>query len=230
MSNSSFSGLLTASYVKMAIHLFGVVTNIISVIVFMNPKLKDTSYRLMMSKSTANAIYLAISFEIELLSNCVNCEWSGSFGVIWNQIAFGVVVLSVLAIFRVLLDVAISVYTFCILINKPWPGKYTYIAVLLLIGVLSVLYSLQKAFLLTIIQLPSGKYMYSYTSYGLSSTSATIQIASSCVRIFIAVVVVGAINILNMVKFSLRFKSRIFATVTSKHSSMIFIILEFIGC
>lgn len=220
---SVFIGLTASSYVKIVISVFGMLTNLVNIIVFLSPKLKDVSYRLMMSKSVANIVYLAVAFELEIVVNCVNCAWSGSFISVWDNIAFGIYFLSCLAVFRILIDIAISIYTYCILINKPY--NRSLILVLVILFVVSLLYNLNKVFMLTALQLPNQKYILMLTSFGLSYASQVIQIVTTVFRIFLAVVVVSLINLANVIKFSKRFKSRVFSIDDStKNSSMYFIL------
>ena len=219
--SQTFSGYEWSSYVKLSIHIFGVLTNLVNISVFLNAKLRDTSYRLMMCKSIANLIYLSISIESEILNACYNCSFSYDYFTNFNMIVVAIFGLSSLAVFRILIDLALSVYTLCILVNRPWPGKHTYLFVLLCLLVFSLLYNSHKLFMFTVIQLTykPGYYFFAYTDFGRSELNQILLVGLTFVRIFISIVCVTAVNLVNVLKFNKRFKSRVFNVKTLQTSN-----------
>lgn len=205
-----FSGYSWSSYVRSGLCIIGVVLNTINIIVFMSSKLKDPSYKYMLSKSAANWAYLALTFANEIICYCVNCAWSSSFLSSFFTIAVSIFFLSCLAVFRILIDLAISLHTFLILKNKGSSRKYTYLLIILVLFVASIVYNLQKPFTLTIIPIPGRNlFTFVFTPFGLSEFNRILNISQTMIRIFLAVVVLSAINTANLVLYTRRFKNRV---------------------
>lgn len=219
-TTSQFSGLEWSRYVKITIDIVGIITNIINISVFLSPKLKEPSYKLMLFKAVSNLIYMSLALETEIVSYCRNCAWTGSYFAMFNTTILFIFLASFLHLFTILIDVALSVFTYCILINKPWPsGKYIYIWVSIGLFVSSFGFYAPKMFMFTIYSIPgTGKFAYVYSDFGNSTFNRVLVIVQNFSRVFLAVVVVSVINVMNVVKFRKRFKTRVFRSSTVNSS------------
>ena len=215
-------------YVRGSIDLFGIFSNLINILVFLSPRLKDTSYKLMHVKAVSNLVYFLIAFETEILTFCVNCAWSSSYAAGFNYCYVYIYFSSCLHLLTIMIDVVLSVYTYCILINKPWPGRFTFLWISIALFAVSLAFYGQKPLVFAINPIPyTNSFYLSYSAFGASITNKTIQIAQNSIRIILSIIVVTVINVLNVLKFSKRFKSRIFALKTSHSSKYHLLILIF---
>lgn len=210
-----FVGFTWSGYVRSSLSIVGLILNTINIGVFLSPKLKDTSYKYMLAKSLVNWSYLAFTLATEFISYCVNCDWSPTFMSKFFTIAVGVYFLSVLSLYRTLIDITISVHTYLILINKNWNKQYTYLLVLVGLFIFAAVFNIQKPFTLTIIQIGPNSFMYVFTQYGLSDLNRILLSVQTLFRIFLAVVLLSIINLANLVLFRRRFKNRTIGTLTS---------------
>lgn len=200
-------------YVRGSIDLFGIISNLINILVFLSPRLKDTSYKLMLVKAVSNLVYFMIAFETEILTFCVNCGWSSSYLAAFNYCYIYIFFSGCLYFYTITIDVVLSVYTYSILVNKSWPGKYTYLVICVTLFFVSIAFYGQKPLVFMVQQVANtDKYYYTFSSFALSWTNKTLQIAQSFIKIILSVVVVSLVNIINVVTFTRRFKKRVFTT------------------
>jgi hypothetical protein len=164
--------------------------------VFLSRRLKDASYKVMLFKAVANLLYLVIGLETDILSNCSNCPLSRSYIAAINYTMIYIFFSSCLHSYRVLLDVLLSAYIYMILINRPCSSKYTYLWVFGLF-VVAVAFYAQKPF------------MFAYSEFGSSWFNKTFLLVQVFIRNFLAVIIVPAVNLLNLIKFiRQKFKSQ----------------------
>lgn len=219
-SLSIVSSLTWQDYVRLAISSVGLITNGINISVFLNPKLKETSYRFMLAKSVANFLYLAISFANEFLVYCSTCEISSTYFANLYAITMYVYSIGTLSIYRAFIENMILLHTYCILTNKNWTKKIPSWLIILGLTVIACAYNIPKLFNYSINQIPGQDVWYvSMTSFGISATNKTLTIAQTIFKIFLTSVTLPLINILNMIMFRRRFKNRIFTSNSSNNLS-----------
>lgn len=201
-----------STYVKMPIELCGIVTNVLNVAVFLNSRLKDTSYTYMLAKAVANLVYMFIFFEAEILSNCLSCPWSASFVAALNSIQLVIFLASCLHLYTVLIDVALSLHIHFVLINKSQLGKHTHVGIIIGLFVFSILFFGQKPFMYTINRISGREALFyiTFSEFGASTLNKTLLMVQTLVRIFLAVVVVFGINVSNLIVFRRMFKRHIY--------------------
>ena len=108
--------------------VFGVITNIINIIVFLSPKLTDRSFRYMLANSISCIIYLGffiIDFWV-LKEFCADCEISKTK---YSQIFFFLVddyFSSVCAFFCIITDLVLTLERLFIVKNKNYLSRYDY--------------------------------------------------------------------------------------------------------
>lgn len=182
----------------------GIVTNIINIAVFVNPRLKDDSYKYMLTNSVTNFFYLTITFIGVLLYNCTYCPSSQTYASVVFSIGLIFYVSSCLAIFRIVVEIALSVRTYLILTNKNYE-RISYRQIIPILFVISMLYYGQQPFIYDIVELrgPSGQVLYGSRTnlFGNSSFAKILVIVQFSVRIFLAVVVLSTVNSLNVFEF-----------------------------
>ena len=214
-TDTSPNGYITwDGYIRGTVDLVGIFTNTICILLFFSStKLKHTSYKFMTAKSISNLVYFIIAFETEILTFCVNCGWSSSYLAAFNYCYIYIFFSGCLYFYTITIDVVLSVYTYSILVNKSWPGKYTYLVICVTLFFVSIAFYGQKPLVFMVQQVPNtDRYYYTYSSFALSWTNKTLQIAQSFIKIILSVIVVSLVNIINVVTFTRRFKKRVFTT------------------
>lgn len=208
---SSFTGFTWSAYTRMSLCFVGMIANTINIAVLVNPKLKDISYKLMLAKSTSNLAYLGFALTTEIISYCSSCPWSTYYFSSLFFIIGGIFAPVTLTMFRILIEIALSIYTYCILINKPWTRKYTYLWILIGCALFSIAFYLYKCFYFNIKQVPGMNIFYiASTALYLSEANKVLSIVQTLlIRIILAVVVVPIINFWNLILFRKRFQNHI---------------------
>lgn len=204
-----FSGLNWSAYIRLVLNLSGVFLNLLNIIVFLSPQLKGPCYQLMLVKSAANFFYQSLSVIAEFTTYCVNCQITQYYSSVLYTIVVSFSLSSCIAMFRMFIEIALSIYTFSILRNKVWTKmKWTILIGVVLAVVACGVYA-PRLFAYTPFQIPGSNTLYrlSLTPFGLSVTFRIIGYIQQFLRIFFAVVVVSAINIVNIVKFNRRFRN-----------------------
>lgn len=207
---SSFTGFTWSAYTRMSLCFVGMIANTINISVLVNPKLKDISYKLMLAKSASNLVYLGFALTTEIVSYCSSCPWSTYYFSSLFFIIGGIFAPVTLTLFRILVEIALSIYTYCILINKPWTRKYTYLWILIGCALFSIAFYLYKCFYFNINQVPGMNIFYiSSTALYISEANKVLSIVQTLIRIVLAVVVVPIINFRNLILFRKRFQNHI---------------------
>jgi len=224
---SVFSGFTWSGYISSIVCLFGLVTNALSIWIFFSPKLKHVLYKLMLAKSIGSFAYLTISLITEFVSYCVYCDWSSTYFTALYTLVFNIFISSSLTIFRLFIDVTISLQLYCILANKNWLGKVSLSWILVILGVFAIVYYIQNPFTYEIIQVPGQNMFYLLsTKFGLSEANKILTIVQMFVRLFLGVIVVGLVNSVNIILFKRRYMNRVISStvpikVTSKCENFI---------
>lgn len=184
----------------------GIFTNLINISVFMNSKLKDHCYKILLVKSVTNCAYSLFTFLAVFLSFCDDCATKTSyFGVVYT-IWMNFFLLSSFAMLRIFLEVLLSVRTLWILNKKKWFGKYKIYIVFVLLAVVSIGINAYKPFKYGFIKLWSGSYILVYTDFGISRLNTIFTLCQSVTRAFFASIVLTVINFFNIRKFRRLFK------------------------
>lgn len=207
------------NYIKISLSLFGMLTNIVNILIFTSSRLKETSYKFMFAKSTANLLYLIISFLNEFLVICVNCMSNLNYASAVYSIAINFYLYTTLSFFRTILDLMIVVHTYCILKNKHWTTKIAYHWYLLIIGIIAFVYHSYKPFMYWIYQVPNGSKTNLYaTSFGSSNTSKLLLMVQAFIKIFLTSLLYPFISLTNLYHFRRRFGNRILSLGNSSIS------------
>lgn len=202
-----------------------ILTNVINVAVFLNPKLKDQSYKYLLFKSIANFFYSLFAFLNLIFNYCASCATPQTYFAGIYSLWFGNFILSPLALYRAILDNILSLYTYCILKNLNWFDdklpSYKYIAsISLLISTLLNVFILFGFDIVPVIDtsLNTTKYLYLPNAFFTSSVFQGLSIFVITIRYFLAVFSLTVLNVLNAIGFRKRYKTRTNGSV-SNHST-----------
>jgi hypothetical protein len=194
--------------------LFGVITNSINIAVFVNPQLKDPTYRYMLCHSLSNFSYLTI-LVFSIMSSCgAFCETSRTFSIRVYSLVFSEYFTSSLALFSILIDINLSLQRYLIISNSRIFKIFRFKMVVPVCFAFAVAFYLPILSVYQIVPIISQStnqtisFSLVLNSFGRTSFGRFIPIFLTCVRIFLATVVLGIVNILSANKFYRHFKLR----------------------
>ena len=201
------------SLTSLSICTFGIFTNLINVLVFANPRLKDLIYKYMLIKSINNLIFVILSFLNQFLNSCSSCSWSITYWANVYNIASGLYFQSCMALYRVLIEIVISIYIYSILVNRLWLNRVSYKLVCSILFIISLAFYAQKPFVFQILFNPvTSSYYVWFSDFGLTRTSVIINICQGVIRSTLTVIVLTILDVLNVIKFrqrcNVRYNSR----------------------
>ena len=200
----SFSSGLPWYYVAYSvICAIGVCTNIVNIMVFMNPKLKDKVFKYMLVSCISELFYLLIS-GLATLTQCGElCIENSStlMGQIFTLYIFYFLAGS-LAIFTVLVEIFLSFQRYMILRNRRFLVKTNVCIIASVLFVLSLLVNVPTVTNFEIIPLdPSANtYIMSMTPLGISDHGKLLKSASGLIRTFLTCVVLTTFSLMTAVK------------------------------
>lgn len=204
------------SYMNIVITGFGTFTNSLNVLVLLSPKLVvDVRYKYMLWKSVTNLVYVALSLLNELLLNCQSCAHSSTYASMVYSITVAYYLCGCLAVFRILIEVYISAYTYSILNSRNNPARWNRMPqkfVLVGLFIISLVFFLFRPFSMKASLVSPGHYILSYNSFGMSFAYRFISISLSLVKLFLTTLVLTSINVLNSFRLKEWVKSRQRAT------------------
>lgn len=202
-------GFSWPDYLAMALTSFGILSNLVNIAVFFSSSLKDITYHYMLVKSVVNLAYLLFSLLNEFFIYCALCPQTFTYFASLYATAISFYLNGSLAIMRILIEIAISTRIFTILINRVWLNRVSYRVIISTIGIFSIVFYLEKPFCFEIVYLAKYNIYYlAYTSFGKSRLYTIMSLAQEMIRMMLTVVVLTIINVLNLVHFRRRFKSR----------------------
>lgn len=210
-SDSDFIGLTWSTYIWTIISLFGVLTNFINTCVLLSPKFTNSSYRYMLSNSITNFVYLSFLFMGAFFVACQNCLSSQTFFAACYTISIDTYFTSCLAFYRILVDITLAIRTLRILKNKKWLEKVSYKWILVCWFLFALIFYSPQPFSLNIYSWQNSMYgsivLYytDHNDFGESLVFKHITNVQTSIRLFCAVVVLSAINFLNVIEFKKRF-------------------------
>jgi hypothetical protein len=216
-------GFTWATLSRACLGPFPILTNVVNIAVFLNPKLKDDTYKYLLFKSLANFFYSLFAWLNVIFTNCPTCATPQTYFAGFYSLWFGNFILSPLVLFRAILDNIISLYTFCTLKNLNWFKRlpsYKYIALVSLIisTVLSTYIPFGYGIISVVDNNGNTKYLYRANDFFNSSLFQTIGISFSSLRYFLAVFLLTFLNVLNAIGFRKRYKTRTVGAAASSNS------------
>ena len=197
--------------------IFGTVTNLINIIVFLNPKLKNFQFKYLLSSSVCDIFYLGL-LSFQLVVMCNECEISKTYLTQLYAIIVDFYLTSGLALAFILIEIWISLQRYLMLKNKvcflnriAWPWIVTILALV------SFLLYLPILFRYSIIEQENfNNQTHQYkTTYSLKPTNFAesfgkkIFVGLGLLRILLNTFVLSAVNLLVLNEFKKNFNKKI---------------------
>jgi hypothetical protein len=200
-------------------------TNLINVFVFLNPILKEKSYKYMLSSCISNLCYTTMLtvWWIFIVSKQPNT----SYFVAFYEIAIFDYLTSSLAIFRILIEITLTLQTYCILDNNKCFDLVSYKLVIFILFLISLVFYLPVCFYKNITvttDATAGRQIYaaSVNSFGESATAHTLIIILQSVRLCLVNVVLTVVNLFTFLKFRFRYLNHRIGMVNHENNSLTF--------
>ena len=154
-----------------AICTFGVLTNMMNILVFMSPKLKDRVFKYMLISCVSELFYLLIS-GLASLTQCGELCTSNYYSIVGQIFTLYIFyfLAGSLAIFTVLLEIFLSFQRYMILRNKPFlvnTPLFGVVSALLSISLLINVPTLTN-FEIVSLDMSANTYIMSMTEFGMS--------------------------------------------------------------
>lgn len=144
--------------------LFGVLTNALNILVFVNHQMKDVSFKYMMAISISDLFYLAI-LSISFISYCDDCSINRKYSLQMYVFYLDQYLTRCMAIFNILAEISLSIQRYMVLINKPFIKKRTHKWLLLILFLFSLVYYFPMLFFKHIVY---NEYQNNMTKSGYS--------------------------------------------------------------
>lgn len=190
--------------------ILGVAFNSLNITVFLNPKMKDPTFKYMLAMSISNLFYNGfLSYAIALY--CSECSISKTYGTQVFVIFIDHYLTSCLAIFSNLVEIILSLQRYFILTNNIYSKNISYRWAISIIAFISFVFYLPSLFSDKIAETNNTTIYYTVVpnEFGKSTTAVHIGIAWSVIRIILSSIILSSINILNVIEFRKLSKKRI---------------------
>lgn len=188
---------------------FGVLTNLINIVVFSNSKMRDPSFIYLLAISIGDLFYLVL--EIYGYNElCTECPLYKTYFTQLFSIYIDDFLTSSLAIFCIMVDIALSIQRYMTLLNKRCFQSINHRLIITILGIIALLYYLPVAFFKDIVKLDSlngtltEEFIAVKNELGMSTYGRVTPILLATIRMFLGIFVLTGINILNLVEFRKR--------------------------
>ena len=183
---------------------FGIITNILCIIVFVNPKMKDKSFNYMLANSICDCLYLTILI-FQLVEFCGDCPIAKKFATQIYIIYFDSFLTASLALFFIFVEIWIATQRYFLIRNKPFLQNISHLKVLPIIAFISLVYYLPLLFRYDI--LTKFDHNTNKTYYGTKNSDFTNTVGKlvytvlALIRIFFNSILLSIVNILILIEF-----------------------------
>jgi hypothetical protein len=200
----------------------GMLTNLVNISVFLNPKLKEKSYSYMLATSVSNFFYLSLLFVAHMFIFCLCSVGESYFAAVYVIIIVDYLTSS-LAVFRICVEIMLTFHTYCILAYKKRIESISHRLIIVTLFLLSLVYYSPVLFLKNINENihPDGSVTYSpdLNPFGQSLASQVIIVTLQAIRLILENVVLAFMNFLTIIKFRQRFLQRKIVQINFKMAS-----------
>jgi hypothetical protein len=197
--------------------LFSCMTNLINIIVFLNPKIKDISFKYFLATSIADLFFSIYSF----VYICPDCPLHNTYFTQLVVIYSSNYLTNDLAIFCILISIYLSLLRYSILKNRTYLQSLNFYLVISCLFLMYLVYYLSVLFFSKIIPIQQNinnttviienddyiGYKLVKTSLGESLYGLVTPIILAVIRLILAIFIETSINTMNMIEFRKRFKS-----------------------
>jgi hypothetical protein len=203
--------------------IFGFLTNLINIIVLLNPKMKDISFKYLLAISISDLSYLFLC-SYAFVYICPDCPLGNTYFTQIAVIYSSNYLTSVLAIFNIFLAIYLSLIRYSILKNKKYFQSINIYLVIASLFFISLIYYSPVLFFseivpiiqqdinnnITVIENNNDyiEYKVIKTSVGASLYGKVTPIILSVIRLILAILIETSINIMNVIEFRKRYSNR----------------------
>lgn len=200
------------------INALGFILNCLNISVFLNPKMKNITFKYMLNTSIADVIYLGcLSYNV--MKYCTACPlyntYYTQFYIAYENDYFT----SCLAIFVIMTDIVISIERYLILKKMSFLRKISYKWITSILLLVSFIYYLPIIFFRDIITIKTNttslnttfiqiSYIAVKNTLGLSNFGRVMPIVLTVVRLFLGIVLLTVINSFNTYELRKRILSK----------------------
>lgn len=186
--------------------IMGVVTNFISIIVCLNPRLKYPVFKFMLLTSINDCLYCFI-LAFESISFCNSCYAHVNFYTNVYTVYVAGYISSSLAILNILIELFISLERYLIILNSPYLKQISYIHVTILLMILSFVYYVPVLFASKVVLVQGSGYTIHKTEFGKASGEIILILLQGS-RLIISVLIIPLLNTVIIVSLSSMLKKR----------------------
>jgi hypothetical protein len=198
--------------------IIAVLTNSLNVTVFINPKMKDTSFKYLLCISISEVVYAGISTFI-FVTFCDDCQINRYYSV-QVYIIYQALIVRTLALFCIFCDTVLSIERYMILKNKKFLKPHWHKYVIFSLLVISFLFYFPLHFSKEIIPIyynnnttnmtiiDNNSYKLVSTEFGKSIIGKILLINASVFRLFFGSILLTIINVMNLYEFKKRYQNR----------------------
>jgi hypothetical protein len=205
-------------YLRPFICIFGLISNTInSIIFYFSPKLKHSTYRLMLIISIVDFFYLTILLTSSFISDCrdfcLNMRYR--YEVRQFELFAEDYFSSCLALFVIFIEIILSVKRYLIMSNShKYRSEFQNNITLAIVFLVSIVYYMPVIFVKEIVISPENfiknnnktAYVLVKSGFGKTKFGKALPVVLASIRLVLASLILGAINILTTIRFKYRIK------------------------
>lgn len=208
---------LTVYYIMAASNLFGVIANLINISVFLNPKMKEISFKYMLANAISDVFLLGFNLT-PYIFRCQNCKYTKYY----SKHLFKLIVIEyfgrVLTVYTTLSELFLSIKRYSVLKNKPYIQEKNQKVLLVVLLLVSFVYYIPIPLSLEVtpvsylnqsINVTSQTFVVRSSKFGLTTAGKVIPIVLQVFRFFLGSVVITALNVKNMIEFRKRYGKKL---------------------
>ena len=192
--------------------IFGMFTNIMSVIILTNSKIRNYStFKYMLATSISNFFYLLLMMPSALENCSAYCSFIlTTYWFNFLRLYLFIYLTSCLAIFSILADIVLSLKYYQIITNKLYEDNVSPVKkIIFLLSFISILYYLPTVFLNSIENCNNQKEEEQYGIANKEDLNFPIEMLLHTIRLILVFVILTVINILNCIKYNELTKNKI---------------------
>jgi hypothetical protein len=191
--------------------IFGMFSNIISVIILTNSKIRNYStFKYMLATSISNFFYLLLIMPSTLENCSTYCSFIlKTYWFNFLRLYLFIYLTSCLAIFSILVDIVLSLKYYQIITNKLYEDNVSPVKrIIFLLTIISILYYLPAVFLNSIENCQNNQREEQY-EIANKDLNFSIEMILHTIRLILVFVILTVINILNCIKYNELTKNKI---------------------
>lgn len=197
------------TFIVPIISAFGILTNLINVVVFSQKELKDVTFKYFKLQSLSNSIYLMIAFFLFVPRCGIYCQISHTFTAQLYLYVFHTYIKGIFAILSICIQITVGFYRFLIVINHHNTSKFqNYKLITSFLLVFSIIFYLpnlitKKIQLNNEINNSSMTYTTNFTEFGQTNWGKWLVILVVTIfRGFIASAIIIIVGIITLIKLN----------------------------